>query len=256
MKPFPKIRDITLKILLKCGIDSPPVDINIVLERWGVLLEESENLRQSALQKTADGSWKIVVSRELRHERRDFRIAHELGHVYWMDPKRHRGDPALGGKLENYCSKFASLLLCPHQWLVSDARELDYDLGRLKEIYNNVSYEALAIRISYLTQVVVTIIDNGKRYRRFSTEGLRFPAEDLPVEVKVHEECDLYSSFREKFGTVKLGGTERKIRVRGYPVISGAYRRIILLTTFVDSILSDSAEPDFEKDMPYPFPEY
>jgi len=55
-------------------------------------------------------------------------------------------------------------------------------------------------------------------------------------------------------GEINWTGIERKVRVRGYPVFSGNYRRVILLTKPVVSVTLDESE--FEEDMPYPFPEY
>ena len=251
---FPKIRDITLDILTRCGITSPPVDLDKVVARFHAGVVRSGHVAESALLHTPE-SWTIKVNREFRQERAAFRIAHELAHIYWSYPRNHQGDPSLGGKLERYCSKFASLLLCPHQWLVRDAPASDHDLAALKRIYANVSHEALAIRLSYLTAMVVTIFDNGQLYRRFSSPGLGYPPAGQGPETEIYEAVDIYSQFREKSGVIKWSGTERKVRVRGYPVIDGAFRRIILVTT---PAAAQNLEDDlaFQDDMPYPFPEY
>ena len=251
---FPKIRDITLNILASCGVQSPPVRLDPVLERFHARVAESDNIAESALMREA-GGWVIRVNTELRDERREFRIAHEIAHIYWSHPDNNQGDPSLGGKLERYCSKFASLLLCPHQWLISDAPASDYDLGRLKVLYNNVSHEALAIRLSYLTPMVVTIYDNGQLYRRFSSPGLGHPPDGQPVESEVRSQVDIYGKFQELVGSIKWGGVKRGVRVRGYPVFSGKFRRIILITTPASGAGAHD-DPDYEEDMPYPFPEY
>jgi hypothetical protein len=225
-----------------------------VLERFRARVADSGHIPESALMRESDG-WVIRVNSELRDERREFRIAHEIAHIYWSHPDNHQGDPTLGGKLERYCSKFASLLLCPHQWLVSDAPAADYDLGRLKALYNNVSHEAMAIRLSYLTAMVVTIYDNGQLYRRFSSPGLGHPPDGQPVEEEVRSKVDIYGKFQELVGSIKWGGANRGVRVRGYPVFSGKFRRIILLTTPASGSCTHD-DPDYEEDMPYPFPEY
>jgi hypothetical protein len=251
---FPKIRDITLRILTTCGIEQPPVRLEPILQRFHARVTDSRHIAESALMRDSSG-WMIKVNTDIREERREFRIAHELAHIYWSHPDNHQGDPTLGGKLERYCSKFASLLLCPHQWFAADAPEVDYDLAKLKALYANVSYEALAIRISYLTPMVVTIYDNGKLYRRFSSPGLGFPPDGQPVEKELHSQVDIYGKFRESAGTIKWGGINRSVRVRGYPVFSGKFRRIILLTTPSGGSVAHD-DPGFEDDMPYPFPEY
>ncbi len=251
---YPKVRDITLGILECCGITAPPVEIPRLLGYFQARVQETSGLTGSALLKREDG-WIIKVGRELRDERRAFRIAHELGHIWWSDPAHHLGDPDLGGQIEHYCSKFASLILCPHQWFVQDAPEADYDLFRLKKIYASLSHEGLAIRASHLTALVVTIFDNGKLYRRFGSPGLAFPAKELKMEREVYEEADLYGAFREGRGEVSWGGLRRQLRVRAYPVFSPGFRRIILLSSPSGMSQHGEAE-DFESDMPYPFPEY
>ena len=250
---FPKIRDITFNILKTCGISSPPVDLGPILKHFNATVVISGHIEESALLREKKG-WRIKVNRKLRQERRSFRIAHEIGHIYWSTPDHHLGDPKLGVKLEKYCSKFASLLLCPHQWFVQDAQEADYDLFALKKVYTNVSHEVLAFRLSYLTPMVVTIYDNGKLYRRFSSPGQGHPPQGENPEREVYEAVDLYGDFRELKGEINWNGIERKVQVRGYPVFSGNYRRVILLTKPVVSVTLDESE--FEEDMPYPFPEY
>ncbi|MEA2062209.1 MAG: ImmA/IrrE family metallo-endopeptidase [Gemmatimonadota bacterium] len=251
---YPKVRDITYEILEKCGIQVPPVDLEPVQSLFGARVVYSKHISQSALIQEKTG-WTIKVNSTFRPERRAFRIAHELGHIYWSDPSHHRGDPELGGRLEHFCSKFASLLLCPHQWLVSDAPEADFDLFALKCLYTNVSHEAMAVRCCYLTRMVVTIFDNGKRYRRFGSPNLRYPGRESPLELKAYEEADLYGDFKEFKGKIMLGGVEKAARVRAYPVITGSFRRIILLMTPAGSTAVEDRN-EFEEDMPYPFPEY
>ncbi len=252
---FPKIRDITLRILGACGIEAPPVPMKPLLDRFKARVVESGHIPESALMRS-DGRWVIRINRELRDERRAFRIAHELAHIYWSHPNNNQGDPDLGGKLERYCSKFASLLICPHQWFAMDAPAVDHDLARLKNLYSNVSHEALAIRISYITPLVVTIYDNGQLYRRFSSPGLGHPPDGQPVENDVREKVDIYGKFRQSSGSIKWGGIKRGVRVRGYPVFSGKFRRIILLTEPSSGGGGAHDDPDYEEDMPYPFPEY
>lgn len=251
---FPKIRDITLRILEVCGIQSPPVPMAPILERFVARVVDSGHISESALMRS-EGAWVIRVNRELREERRAFRIAHEIAHIYWAHPDNHQGDPGLGGNLERYCSKFASLLLCPHQWFKMDAPAVEHDLARLKNLYSNVSHEALAIRLSYVTPLVVTIYDNGQLYRRFSSPGLGHPPDGQPVENDVREKVDIYGKYRESSGSIKWSGIKRDVQVRGYPVFSGKFRRIILLTA-PSSGTGTQDDPDYEDDMPYPFPDY
>lgn len=250
---YPKVRNITFEILKQCGIEAPPVDPELLLGLFNARVVYSRNVSQSVLLSGREG-WTIKVNSAFRPERSAFRIAHELAHIYWSDPAHHRGDPELGGRLEHFCSKFASLLLCPHQWLVNDAPEADYDLFAVKTIYPNVSHEVLALRLCYLTPLVVTIFDNGKKYRRFATPALKYPGKESALELKLYQEVDLYGEFREAKGKIKVDGVSRSARVRGYPVFSGAFRRIILIMTPVESSMEDHTE--FEEDMPYPFPEY
>ncbi|MEA1996944.1 MAG: ImmA/IrrE family metallo-endopeptidase [Gemmatimonadota bacterium] len=252
---FPKVRDITFNLLEEVGINAPPVRLEPVLEYFHASLVESDNIAESALL-LDHGSWIIKVNPRLRPERRAFRIAHETGHIYWSDPGRHLGDPLLGGRLEKFCSKFASLLLCPHQWLVKDAPDADFDLFALKGIYSNISHEALAMRLTFLTHMLVAIYDNGKLYRRWASPGLASPLRGQELESEAYKEVDLYGSFRETIRKITWGGIERQVRLRGYPVFSGRFRRIILLMTPMGLEQADGDYPELEEDMPYPFPEY
>ena len=102
---------------------------------------------------------------------------------------------------------------------------------------------------------------NGKAYwtiRRLSLAGLLFALAFLPAcqapEKKVYEEADLYGDFRSAEAELSWSGRKRAVRVRGYPVFSGKFRRIILLTTPITPGILE--EKEFEEDMPYPFPEY
>ncbi|HUU29150.1 MAG TPA: ImmA/IrrE family metallo-endopeptidase [archaeon] len=248
-----KVRDITFNILSTCRINAPPVDLEPVLKHFRTTVVNSNHIAESALL-GKKGDWTVKVNPGLRHERRTFRIAHEIGHIYWSDPAHHLGDPTLGGKLEKYCSKFASLLLCPFQWFIKDAPEADYDLFALKKIYSNVSHEVLATRLCYLASIVVTIYDNGKLYRRFASPGLTYPCAAQKPELEVYEAVDLYGDYRELNSLVSWGGIERRVRVKGYPVFSGKFRRIILLMTPLEMEPEDYT--GIEEDMPYPFPEY
>jgi len=250
---FPKIRDITFNLLKDCGIEAPPVDLQPILKHFKAVVVSSRHIADSALLRRKNG-WTITVNSHFRPERRSFRIAHELGHIYWSDPRHHRGDPSLGGNLERYCSKFASLLLCPHQWFIKDAPEADYDLFALKKIYSNVSHEVLAIRLCYLTPMVVSIYDNGTLYRRFSSPGLVCPPSGQKAEMEINEAVDLYGDYRELKGVINWNSLQRKVKVRGYPVFSGGFRRIIILITPLGS--EATGPPEIEDDMPYPFPEY
>jgi hypothetical protein len=60
-------------------------------------------------------------------------VAHEVEHVYWLDREHHRGDPSLGGRIEYFCNKFASLLLLLYEWFNLDAAETGFDLLALKK---------------------------------------------------------------------------------------------------------------------------
>jgi hypothetical protein len=250
---FPKVRDITSAILKTCNITSPPVDLEPVLELFQAAVVNSGNIAESALLGKKSG-WIIKVNPKLRQERRIFRIAHEIGHIYWSDPAHHLGDPQLGGNLERYCSKFASLLLCPYEWFIKDAPEAGYDLFTLKKIYSNLSHEVLAMRVCYLKPLVVTIFDNGKLHRRFSTPGLGYPSAPQKPELETYESVDLYSTYRESSGVIKWKGMERRVKVKGYPVFSEGYRRIILLMSVIETEALGNLAVD--EDMPYPFPEY
>ncbi len=204
-----------------------------------------------------DGETRLVVRSELRAERRNFLIAHEVAHVYWAQEEHHQGDPTLGERLEYFCNKFASLLLIPHQWFREDAIACDYDLLRLKDIYSTASNELIARRLASLRPFIVTIYDDDGRGNKRVTD--KFTANDRrPKSLRSAEKMlvDKISSRGEvvvEGGTIRDRGQFIPVRLKGYPIFEGDWKRIIL---FTEPTEYTDFEPDEFTDDIYPFPEY
>ena len=132
-KDYQNARNASWKILLDCGIDRLPVDLNAIRERLGVRIasyEDAKTLIQkrnlSALTVQTDGLTfyagaepVILYSEVCSPERIRFTIAHELGHIVLghvapgsITTKNH--EPSLGdSQQETAANQFAARLLAP-----------------------------------------------------------------------------------------------------------------------------------------------
>ncbi len=71
---------------------------------------------------------------------------------------------------------FATHLLTPREWFLSDCQSLDFDLWELKHRYETASHEVIALRtLESDTPAVVTIFDNGKQSKRLGNLCYRVP---------------------------------------------------------------------------------
>lgn len=256
MSQFPKVRDITATLLEQAGIRFPPIQVREVAGFLGYEVESDPKYPQLSGHEMVSGTWRIIVRPPVRPERESFAIAHEMAHIHWMDEIHHNGDPSLGGKLEYFCNKFASLLIVPYYWFKDDARETGYDLFELKKIYTTASHELLANRLAGLRQTVVTIFDddgNEKRVtRRFTASG-NAPVKLSKAETQIIKDVCWSGSVIEKTGTVREDGRFERVKLKAYPVFEGEWKRVIVFMEPADQVECEAEE--FMDDI-YPFPEY
>lgn len=116
----------------------------------------------------------------------------------------------------------APRLLLPTRWFARDARKADYDLLALKGRYPTAGYETIALRMLELDEpCVIAVVDDGvvsvRRGNRAQATKKLTPAEVLCLEqIGRGGDPELQTARRD-------GWT-----VRGWPVPSGPFNRIIL----------------------------
>ncbi|MCE5270806.1 ImmA/IrrE family metallo-endopeptidase [bacterium] len=254
--PFPKVRVITADLLTQAGITSPPIDPAQVAAFLGILIETRPGYPALSGIEQDGPQTRIIIRAGLRPERQHFLVAHEVGHVYWQDNEHHRGDPSLGGRLEYFCNKFASLMLLPFEWFNADAAETGHDLFALKRIYSTASNQLIARRIVSLRPAIATVFDDdGKEKRvteRFNGSGPQDKKLTKAESQVIKEVCGT-GSVIENIGTIKEKGQFVRVKVKGYPIFENGWKRVI---TFMEPEETAGFEDgEFEGDI-YPFPEY
>lgn len=254
--PFPKVRDITADLTGQAGITSPPIDPAQVAAFLGNLIETRPGYPAlSGIEQDGDQT-RIIIRAGLRLERHNFLVAHEVGHVYWRDHEHHRGDPSLGGRLEYFCNKFASLLLLPYDWFKADAVETGHDLFALKKIYSTASNQLIARRIASLRPAVVAVFDDDGREKRvterFNGSGPR-EKKLTKAESQLVKDVSWTADVIERAATIRENGKFVKVKVKGYPIFENGWKRVITFMEPVDT--AEFVEGEFTADI-YPFPEY
>jgi predicted transcriptional regulator len=219
------------ELLAAAGISDPPVDaIALAQKHLGmvVCLDKKQQQRGRA-QRTA-GQRQIILRPEPTVERHQWTVAHEIGeHLksalfekLGLDSAAAR--PMMGESLANL---FAHHLLVPTCWYGDDARVAGYDLLDLKARYHTASHEVLAWRLLDLSEpCIMTIIDNGKVYRRKSN-AMRITRELAPAERRCQR--DVNQSSRPQ--VVRADGWT----VQGWPVHQAEWKREILRSVVEES---------------------
>ena len=88
---FPKIRDITLRILKTCGIDSPPVPLGPIIDRFKARVVESDNVADDYTVELMEGD-RDMESPEARRaffdlllQTRSEDMVNGAGEFVWLD---------------------------------------------------------------------------------------------------------------------------------------------------------------------------
>jgi Zn-dependent peptidase ImmA (M78 family) len=212
------------ELLDAAGLKGPPVDaIALAQHHFGIVVCVDERQPQRGRAQRALGKERIYLKPELREERHQWTVAHEIGEHLKSElldrlgiaPQQTRS--MFGESLANL---FAYHLLVPSRWFADDAKAFDYDLLELKKRYTTSSHEVIAWRFLDLpASCVVTILDNERITRRRSN-AWPIKKKLLPAE----EEC--WRHVHER-------GTPRVVRaqewtVQGWPVHELEWKREIL----------------------------
>jgi Zn-dependent peptidase ImmA (M78 family) len=207
-------------LLEKVGIRCPPVDAYLVAQRLGLNIQIDPVLKTRGFSRRRWDLETIVLGSKNPNKsvRKEFTIAHEIGEV------------TLKGKveepyLEDACNLLAVNLLLPKGWFIRDIKACDFDLFELKKIYSTVSHEVISFRMLEFRPMIITIFDNGKLYRRRSSYHFRIRS-SYPLERQCLEEATA--------GGEKTFLTDEKMSVKGWPIFTEDWKRVILKTEFQD----------------------
>ena len=113
---------------------------------------------------TVDGSIRIELSCELDQHRRNFTLAHELGHVLLTRRDLRELAAEVLGPLDRrneeiLCNRFASALLMPTPWVAENMkRRLDFDLLDEMRTSARVSLTAMLIRIEQVSKLRPSVV--------------------------------------------------------------------------------------------------
>jgi Zn-dependent peptidase ImmA (M78 family) len=211
-------------LLQSAGLEGPPVDAIALAQRHLktiVCLDRRQEQRGRA--QRAAGRKQIFLRPEPTEERHQWTVAHEIGeHLkagllerLGVDPEQTR---AMAG--ESLANLFAHRLLTPTEWFAADARELNYDVPKLKKRYSTASHEVIAKRLLDLPEpCIITIVDNDHiHFRRGNGPKTRRQLE--PPE----KECQEYVNYYSRPHVVQSAGWT----VHGWPVHQTDWKREIL----------------------------
>ena len=118
----------------------------------------------------------VVLNESEPPERRNWTFCHEVAHIVLG----HGADPSDWEERE--ADRLAAELLLPEEEFLRESRRMELD--RLKSIYPHASWEALARRMLYYRNAVLTIFDEGKMTLRVGSGDINFPPTPMKVEKK------------------------------------------------------------------------
>lgn len=218
------IDEVVAGLLEACRMATPPVDALRLARGLGVVVALDASQPGRARQKILQGQRSIFLRPEDRPERLQWAAAHELGEIHAeriFAAAHWSGDDVPPRLREQVANLFASRLLLPQPTFDDDARQCDFDLFELKELYRTASHELIARRLLDLRpDALLTIFDQGQLTTRMNGFG-RSSAPLLPVE----REC-LNTAHAE---ARPAQSESAEVRVRCWPVHEPGWQREILL---------------------------
>ena len=211
-----QIEAIVDDILSQHEITAPPVDVRTLARKMGLILNENKLEGRRGQNFIFRGKKYVEVEIRDRKVRQNFTIAHEVLEVEMTDITT---DPALKHKLALFGSSFLLMPLC---WFRKACLEHNFDLFDVKNIFNNVSHEAVALHMLYLEPAVVTVFDNNRVSNRrssypFYVSRQLFPPEKKAIQqvLAAGDKCHLQAEGME---------------ITGFPVFEKKFKRVILRT--------------------------
>jgi len=158
----------------------------------------------------------IEVDIRDRKVRQNFTIAHEILEV---DLGEIVPDPTERHKLAILWSPF---LLMPSNWFQETCIEHNFDILKVKKVFDNVSHEAVALHMLHLAPAIVTVFDNDRVTNRRSSYSFYISIKPIPLE---QEAIDQVLESGREFRTQRDG-----VEVAACPVFEEEFKRVILRT--------------------------
>ncbi|MBD3674829.1 MAG: ImmA/IrrE family metallo-endopeptidase [Planctomycetaceae bacterium] len=213
------------EILYRLAIDEPPVDALHVARSLGCDLAFDNSQAGRARQKLIEGQPAVLLKPDDRPERLQWATAHELGEILaWQICERVDEDwrelPDIFR--EQLANRFASKLLLPTDWFLSDLKIMGRDLFLLKERYRTASHELIARRLQDVSpEMILTVVDQQEVTSRRNGYARR-PGPLLPAERNALQEC--HESGRP------VNSENDQLRLEVWPIHEPGWKREILLT--------------------------
>ena len=233
------VAEVAREVLAEVEWRQPPVDtievakrLNLVVARDSTMEVRARFVRLSELGKAGRGT--ILLADELRLERRQWAVAHEVGESMAYRVFAMLGVPLVdippAGR-ERVSNHLASCLLLPRNWLATDGEAVGWDLVELKRIYATASHELIARRMLEMAPpVMVTLFDQGAlQWRR--SNALRRPPDLTAAESSVWRAAFESGKATECEATELPDGINQ---IRCWPIHEPGWRREILRTELIE----------------------
>lgn len=205
-------------LLVRCGIEKPPVDPKKIADKLGLVYSEADLEGRRGQSYRRQGRQHVEVQRRDRPERINFALAHE---IVELELKKVLDDPR---ECHRRANLGASFLLMPTRWFREECLNAQFDIGELKRVFSTASWEAIALRTLNFSQAIITIVDEERVTRRKSSYPFYMSRKLSEEEAELSEKV-----FR-------TGEPQKQsfpsCEVVGYPVFEKERRRVILRTTF------------------------
>jgi len=225
------------RLLEKGDVQEPPVDVVRLAQGLGFTVAQDARMcgraRFVRLGGVGEGSGRdtILLGPEMRHERRQWAVAHELG-----EAMAHQVFAALDAQVaeagrstrEAVANELARRLLLPQPWFSSDSEQYDCDLFALKSRYATASHELIARRLLDLDRpLIISVFDQEELTWRRGNVSHRVPplgADERSVRQKSHRERGIADH------------TAGHLRIRCWPIHEREQQREIMYTECLETI--------------------
>lgn len=217
--------EIVEELLDQIQLKKPPVDaIEIAQKHLGMTVILDARQHERGRVQLAGKKPQIVLRPEPLEERHQWTVAHEIAQHFrtqLLERLHITAEEARTLTGESLNTLFSSRLLVPMRWFGDYARDTEYDLPELKEIFSTASNEVVALRFLDLSMpTIITVIDNGEIHRRKSN-GLEISNTEMtPIELQCQE-------YVNKKGQAHVA-TEGDWTVQGWPIHQSDWKREIL----------------------------
>ena len=220
---FTKKCDTYATMLLKeLKIDSLPIDPRLIAEKLGIRIEEEEL-------SGCDGCFMrgvnaIVVNKSMDEGRKNFTIAHEIGHsriphhtnAEYKVYRENLGFPITDKQEQREADEFASELLMPRFLISGFVRSEKISLNTIKLIAEKCRTSFTSSALAYIKcspeLCALVVSEEGRIKYSFSSDSLRKKKGFLSAKTSLHKLSLATSFFNEQGVLIKSG--EEKGRVQ------------------------------------------